>query len=173
MPEALQSPLQRRSQYLAEALKAQRNPGAIQGGYGELLARLLAQGITQTAANRTDEALSNEESNETLRRRQAMFPGLLIEGEQREVGTGRYDPIASMVDAIRGKPDQPEVMPQTAPQAPVQAAPMPTNTQEPVSSPVAPMAQVEGAPSAGRSAYGYAPSASPTGASSSDSAADY
>lgn len=148
MPEALQSPMQRRSQYLAEMLKQQSQPQDIKGGWGELAARLLGQALTRTAQNRTDEALGAEKYNADLRRRQQIGSaiGVPIEGDAREVGSGGFDPLSGLVNALRGKPAQPEAMPQAAPQAPMQAAPVPTNTQEPISSPVAPMAQVEGAP---------------------------
>ncbi len=147
-PQPLQSPLLRRSELLAEALKQQSQPQDIKGGWGELAARLLAQGITGTAARRTDEALANEQYNETLNRRRAMFPGLSIEGEAREVGNGRYDPIAGIVDALRGKREQPQAA-QSEPAMPSQMpqpAFMPNNTQEPQVSPVAPVGPVDGAP---------------------------
>lgn len=148
-PKPLESPLARRSALLAEMLKQGQAQQQIQGGYGELGARLLAQYLTQRASEKTDAALGAEAANATLARNQSLAArvGGSIEGTPQEVGNGRLgNPFSGLVDAIRGKPARPEVMPQAAPQAPVQAAPMPTNTQEPISSPVAPMAQVEGAP---------------------------
>lgn len=143
MPQVLQSPLQRRSEYLAEALKQQAQPQEIRGGWGELAARLLGQALTRTAQNRTDEALGAEQYNADLGRRQrlAREVGGTIEGQAREVGNGAFDPLSGLANALRGKPAETQPQPQAVP-----TGPMPTNTQEPISSPIAPVAPVEGAP---------------------------
>ncbi len=147
--EPIASPLQRRSQYLAQALEQMNKPPERIAGYGDLGARLLAQALTQRAAEKTEGALQAEQSNKDLARRQGIAAGIgeTVEGTPQEVGNGRLgNPITGLVNAIRGR-GQPE--PVAAPQAPAQApapAMMPTNTQEPVSSPIAPVAPVQGAP---------------------------
>lgn len=129
--QALGSPLQRRSQYLAQALEAMRQEPQRIGGFGDLGARLLAQALTQAAAEKTDKAVSAEQSNEALRRRRAMFPGLTIEGEEQEVGNGRLgNPFAGFLR--RGQPPiQPRVG--TPPIAPdINSAGSPTQTVAPI-----------------------------------------
>ena len=59
-PQPLESPAVRRSALLAKLLEEQRQPVEIKGGYGELAARLLAQGITQYGANKADKAVRTE-----------------------------------------------------------------------------------------------------------------
>jgi len=100
----LASPLQKRSQYLAQALaEMSKEPQRI-AGYGDLGARLLAQAITQSASEKTDRALGAEAANADLARRRAIASGLGIEipGEMQEVGSGRLgNPIAPILRAGR------------------------------------------------------------------------
>ena len=59
-PQMIETPAMRRSALLAKMLEEQRQPTEIKGGYGELAARLLGQGITQWSANRADKAVRQE-----------------------------------------------------------------------------------------------------------------
>ena len=59
-PQMIETPAMRRSAMLAKLLEEQRQPVEIKGGYGELAARLLGQGITQWGANRADRAVRQE-----------------------------------------------------------------------------------------------------------------
>lgn len=132
---ALLSPLQKRSEYLAEALEALRASGQQISGYGELGTKLLAQALLERTANRTDEALSAEASNAALARRQRLAAAIggTVEGEPVEVGTGRLgNPFSRIGDMIRGGPPSsiPEpgrgvpIVPQM-PQPQMQGAPLP------------------------------------------------
>lgn len=152
-PQPLQSPLQKRSEYLARILEqsTQQQPIA---GYGDLGARLLAQALTQRASEKTDRALADTQYNADLKRRQELGAaiGVPVQGDAREVGNGRLgNPLAGIVDFLTGKREEPQ-------SASVQPQPAftPTNTQEPQVSPVAPIAPVEGAP---LPAQGQAPTA--------------
>lgn len=129
--EPLSSPLQRRSQYLAEALKAMRQEPQRIGGYGDLAARLAAQALTQAAAEKTDKAAGAEASNAELARRQAIFggiPGLDVGGEMQDVGNGRLgNPLSGLARAVRGfgrGGEQPAPQEQAAP-PPAQPPQMP------------------------------------------------
>jgi hypothetical protein len=59
-PQIIETPTMRRSAMLAKLLEEQRQPVEIKGGYGELAARLLGQGITQFSANRAESAAKAE-----------------------------------------------------------------------------------------------------------------
>ena len=59
-PQMIETPAMRRSAMLAKLLEEQRQPVEIKGGYGELAARLLGQGITQFSANRAEKAARTE-----------------------------------------------------------------------------------------------------------------
>jgi hypothetical protein len=138
----LASPLQKRSQYLAQALaEMSKEPQRI-AGYGDLGARLLAQAITQSASEKTDKALGAEAANAELARRRAIASGVGIEvpGEMQEVGSGRLgNPIAPILRAGRnlfGGGEKPAPPPtQAMAQAPAQVMP-------PAMQPNAPMAPV-------------------------------
>jgi hypothetical protein len=60
VPQMIETPAMRRSAMLAKLLEEQRQPVEIKGGYGELAARLLGQGITQFSANRAQSAAKAE-----------------------------------------------------------------------------------------------------------------
>ena len=64
-PQMIETPAMRRSALLAKMLEQQRQPTEIKGGYGELGARLLAQGITQWGANRAEKAAAEERATRT------------------------------------------------------------------------------------------------------------
>lgn len=141
-PAPLQSPLQRRSQYLADALEQMRQEPQNIGGWGGLGARLLAQGITQAAAGKTEDALSAERANADLARRQriAALVGGSVEGAPQEVGSGRLgNPLSGLADLVRGRREEaapaPAIMPQpsVAPTPDIQGQPLPqaVNAQPP------------------------------------------
>lgn len=64
-PQMIETPAMRRSAMLAKLLEEQRQPTEITGGYGELAARLLGQGITQFSANRAERAVRDERAART------------------------------------------------------------------------------------------------------------
>jgi hypothetical protein len=64
-PQMIETPTMRRSAMLAKLLEEQRQPVEIKGGYGELAARLLGQGITQFSANRAERAVRDERASRT------------------------------------------------------------------------------------------------------------
>ena len=123
-PQPLESPAVRRSALLAKLLEEQRQPVEIKGGYGELAARLLAQGITQWGANKADKAVRTE-------REQRM-------NSQRDALLANLPPVPGAAPAM------------PAPAGPALAAalspPPVTNTQKPVQAPIAPAASVAGSP---------------------------
>jgi len=114
-PQLLESPAVRRSAMLAKLLEEQRRPVDIRGGYGELGARLLAQGITQWGANRAERAAQEE-------------------GQQRLAGQTEAANLA-LARLLGGEPPAPDAAPM---------APPITNTQEPVEAQIAPVAPVAG-----------------------------
>ena len=66
-PGPLEAPLLRRSQYLQQLLAANQHGGQeIRGGYGELIARLLALGLGQYLSNRTDRRLSEARRSDIM-----------------------------------------------------------------------------------------------------------
>lgn len=156
--QALQSPLVRRSQYLAEALKANQASGQnIQSG-GELAARLLAQALLQGKSNLTDEAMTASASNADLANRQrlAAMVGGKIEGSPVEVpNSGGLNPLTALRGLLSPRASQPQA--QTAPvaQPAPQQSPTPQSTgQAPAFSadlagaPDAPVPQAQAAPAA-------------------------
>jgi len=115
-PQMIETPAMRRSALLAKMLEQQRQPTEIKGGYGELGARLLAQGITQWGANRAEKAATEEAAAQ----RQAR-----IQSQAAILGLGGGDNAPNpMADAL--------------------VPPPVTNTQEPVQASIAPAASVSG-----------------------------
>jgi hypothetical protein len=115
-PQMIETPAMRRSALLAKMLEQQRQPTEIKGGYGELGARLLAQGITQWGANRAEKAAAEEAAAQ----RQAR-----IQSQAAILGLGGGDNAPNpMADAL--------------------VPPPVTNTQEPVQASIAPAASVSG-----------------------------
>jgi hypothetical protein len=115
-PQMIETPAMRRSALLAKMLEEQRQPTEIKGGYGELGARLLAQGITQWGANRAEKAAAEEAAAQ----RQAR-----IQSQAEILGLGGGDNAPS-------------------PMAEALVPPPITNTQEPVQAAIAPAASVVG-----------------------------
>ena len=75
-PQMIETPTMRRSAMLAKLLEEQRQPVEIKGGYGELAARLLGQGITQFSANRAEKAARTEREQRIASQRDALLAGL-------------------------------------------------------------------------------------------------
>tara|TARA_R110000868_G_scaffold257432_2_gene514550 strand:- start:2289 stop:3872 length:1584 start_codon:yes stop_codon:yes gene_type:complete len=123
-PQPLESPAVRRSALLAKLLEEQRQPVEIKGGYGELAARLLAQGITQYGANKADKAVRTEREQRINSQRDALLANL--------------PPVAGAAPSM------------PAPSGPALAAalspPPVNNTQEPVRAQIAPAASAVGSP---------------------------
>jgi hypothetical protein len=135
-PQMIETPAMRRSALLAKMLEEQRQPTEIRGGYGELAARLLGQGITQWSKGRADKAVESEKTaaDDAVRARLAtalggsQFPG------------DRSAPAVPMATALTNTQEPQQA--QTAPVMPVMGSPMP-----PVGQPV-PMADVPLVPQA-------------------------
>jgi hypothetical protein len=116
-PQMIETPAMRRSAMLAQLLEQQRQPVEIKGGYGELAARLLGQGITQFSANRADRRVKEE-------------------NQQRLAGQAEAGNLA-LARLLGGGGEPP---------APTPMAPPVTNTMAPQEAPVAPAAAVAGSP---------------------------
>ena len=115
-PQMIETPAMRRSAALAKALEDLRAPPQQIGGYGDLGARLLAQGITQWSKGRADKA---------------------VEGEKTAM---REQFLASLPVAPEAAPSS------SGPALAALLAPTPTNTQEPQQADIAPVAPVMGSP---------------------------
>lgn len=132
-PQMIETPAMRRSAMLAKLLEEQRQPTEITGGYGELAARLLGQGITQFGANRAERAVRTEREQRDAARRDALLGRLpSFDGE-----TATPPPVSG-----------PASVPAASPSALADAlSPQPiTNTQEPRFAATAPAAVIDGAP---------------------------
>jgi hypothetical protein len=81
-PQMIETPAMRRSAMLAKLLEEQRQPVEIKGGYGELAARLLGQGIAQFSANRAERAVRDEREAT----REAFLAGLPVAPEAAASG---------------------------------------------------------------------------------------
>jgi hypothetical protein len=132
-PQMIETPAMRRSAMLAKLLEEQRQPVEIKGGYGELAARLLGQGITQFSANRAERAVRTEREQRDAARRDALLGRLPSVGGE-----------AATPPPVSG----PASVPAASPSALAEAlSPQPiTNTQEPRFAANAPAAVIEGAP---------------------------
>jgi hypothetical protein len=132
-PQMIETPTMRRSAMLAKLLEEQRQPVEIKGGYGELAARLLGQGITQFSANRAERTVRTERKQLEAARRDALLGRLpSLDGE-----TATPPPVSG-----------PASVPAASPSALADAlSPQPiTNTQEPRFAATAPAAVIDGAP---------------------------
>jgi hypothetical protein len=124
-PQMIETPAMRRSAMLAKLLEEQRQPVEIKGGYGELAARLLGQGITQFGANRAERAVRDERARRTT-------------GEADAFGLT----LASVLRDSGGAPPATDM----PPAAPPPMVPPVSNTQQPVEAMTAPVAAVAGSP---------------------------
>ena len=125
VPQMIETPTMRRSAMLAKLLEEQRQPVEIKGGYGELAARLLGQGITQFSANRAERAVRDERARRTA-------------GEADAFGLT----LASVLRDSGGAPPATDM----PPAAPPPMVPPVSNTQQPVEAMTAPVAAVAGSP---------------------------
>jgi hypothetical protein len=125
VPQMIETPAMRRSAMLAKLLEEQRQPVEIKGGYGELAARLLGQGITQFSANRAEKAVRDERARRTT-------------GEADAFGLT----LASVLRDSGGAPPATDM----PPAAPPPVVPPVSNTQQPVEAMTAPVAAVAGSP---------------------------
>jgi hypothetical protein len=124
-PQMIETPTMRRSAMLAKLLEEQRQPVEIKGGYGELAARLLGQGITQFSANRAEKAAKEERAARTAGEADSF--GLTLASVLRD--SGGAPPVSAMPAA-----------------APPPMVPPVANTQQPVEAMTAPVAAVAGSP---------------------------
>lgn len=130
-PQLLESPAVRRSALLAKLLEEQRQPTQITGGYGELAARLLGQGITQYGANKAEKAVDAE--------RTAMRDQFLASLPPAPGGAAPASGVA-LADALVPPTVNNTQVPQQAdiaPVAPVMGSPLPSPA--PAGAPPAPM----------------------------------
>ncbi len=132
-PQMIETPAMRRSALLAKMLEQQRQPTEIKGGYGELGARLLAQGITQWGANRAEKAAREEREQRVASQRDTLLAGL-----------PSLDGGAAMPPPLAGPASVPAASP-SALAAALSPPPVP-NTQEPQFATTAPAAVIDGAP---------------------------
>ena len=124
-PQMIETPAMRRSAMLAKLLEEQRQPVEIKGGYGELAARLLGQGITQFSANRAERAVRDERARRT---------------------TGEADAFSlTLANVLRDSGGAPPAT-DMPPAAPPPMVPPVSNTQQPVEAMTAPVAAVAGSP---------------------------
>lgn len=115
-PQPLETPAMKRSALLARLLEEGRRAPQQIAGYGDLGARLLAQGLLQWQAGKADKA---------------------VKEEQRARIKSQADSVAARLAALTATPGAGPAMP---------SAPPVTNTQEPQQAQVAPAAQVVGSP---------------------------
>jgi hypothetical protein len=145
----IETPAMRRSALLAKMLEQQRQPTEIKGGYGELGARLLAQGITQWGANRADKAARAEREAANAKRRNELLASLPRDGAPASPQG------AALAEALVPSPVAPVInntqVPQEAdiaPIAPVAGSSMPPAAPSGVVAPPVPMADVPPIPQA-------------------------
>lgn len=137
-PQALESPTVRRSRYLAEALQQMRQEPERIGGYGDLGARLLAQGITQYASGKAERAVEEEAQAAQRARASRIAASLGLEiPEQPEPEAPRGNFLSRL---LRG--DQPEPQPQPAPASPMPQPGMQPPMPDAMTQPAAPVGPV-------------------------------
>jgi len=116
-PQMIETPAMRRSALLAKMLEQQRQPTEIKGGYGELGARLLAQGITQWGANRAEKAAREERDQ----RFEGQLGGLdaMVAGLLQRSGRGEAAPAEPASTPMPAPMPEPSATAPTAGIAPV------------------------------------------------------
>ena len=134
-PQMIETPAMRRSAMLAKLLEEQRQPVEIKGGYGELAARLLGQGITQFGANRAERAVRDEREALDSATRQRIAEALGT--NDAPVSAAPSVPFAA---ALTNTEQPVEAM--TAPVATVAGSPMPPAAPAGMPAPMPPMADV-------------------------------
>lgn len=159
-PQPLESPAVRRSALLAKLLEEQRQPTQITGGYGELAARLLGQGITQWGANKAEKAVADERSQRfegQLGGTNAVLADILARSGRGEIPavdagapvpmpepsatapTAAVAPVGQVMGSNLPPVGQPVPPAMSVPMAPA-PTPMPTADTASAPAPVAPMA---------------------------------
>lgn len=147
-PQMIETPAMRRSALLAKMLEEQRQPTEIKGGYGELGARLLAQGITQWSANRAEKAVRSERDQRFEGQAggiNEMLAGLLARSGRGEVQAPAAEAATPMPNAM----PEPSATAPTAPVAPVgevMGSPLPSPGQPIPLADVPPAAPVPASP---------------------------
>jgi hypothetical protein len=141
----IETPAMRRSALLAKMLEEQRQPTEIRGGYGELGARLLAQGITQWGANKADKTVRSEREGAMNAQREGLLASL-----PPLPGSAPAPAALALADALSPPPVTNTQIPQQAeiaPAASIQGAPLPPQGAMPAASPM-PAPQAAPAPAA-------------------------
>ena len=128
-PQMIETPTMRRSAMLAKLLEEQRQPVEIKGGYGELAARLLGQGITQFSANRAERAVRDEREAT----REAFLAGLPVAPEAATTGPALAAALVAPQVTNTQEPQQANM----APVAPIMGSALPDAA--PAGMPAAPM----------------------------------
>jgi hypothetical protein len=128
-PQMIETPTMRRSAMLAKLLEEQRQPVEIKGGYGELAARLLGQGITQFSANRAERAVRDEREAT----REAFLAGLPVAPEAAPSGPAFAAALVAPQVTNTQEPQQANM----APVAPIMGSALPDAA--PAGMPAAPM----------------------------------
>jgi hypothetical protein len=149
-PQMIETPAMRRSAALAQALQDLRKAPQQIGGYGDLGARLLAQGITQWAGNKAERKVKEEGAERVRGQTEAANLALA-----RLLGGGEAP--APMAEASAPMPMAPPAGPPTSPTAPVGEVmgsalppvgqPMPPADVPPATAPMAPAPMTQAAPS--------------------------
>jgi len=129
VPQMIETPAMRRSAMLAKLLEEQRQPVEIKGGYGELAARLLGQGITQFSANRAERAVRDEREAT----REAFLAGLPVAPEAAPSGPALAAALVAPQVTNTQEPQQANM----APVAPIMGSALPDAA--PAGMPAAPM----------------------------------
>lgn len=132
----IETPTMRRSAALAQALQDLRKAPAQIGGYGDLGARLLAQGITQWGANRAEKAVGRERDAT----REAFLAGLPVAPEAASNGPALAAALVAPVVNNTQEPQQADI----APVAPIMGSALPDAA--PAGMPAAPMPMADVAP---------------------------
>lgn len=148
-PQMIETPAMRRSALLAKMLEQQRQPTEIKGGYGELGARLLAQGITKWSGERAEKAALKERNartagqadayglqlarllgNEPPPSSDASSPApMTVPMPSEPVSTGPTAPVGEVMGSrlpAVGQPIPVADVPPATPVSPAETTPMPT-----------------------------------------------
>ena len=135
-PQMIETPSMRRSAALAQALQDLRKAPAQIGGYGDLGARLLAQGITQWGANRAEKAVERERDAT----REAFLAGLPVAPEGASNGPALAAALVAPVVNNTQEPQQADI----APVAPIMGSAL--SDAAPAGMPAVPMPMADVAP---------------------------
>lgn len=132
-PAQIETPAMRRSAALAQALQDLRKTPAQIGGYGDLGARLLAQGITKWSGERAEKAAEAERTAT----RDAFLAGLPVAPEAMPTDFGNGPALAAALVAPTVSNTQEPQQADMAPVAPIMGSTLPDAA--PAGMPAAPM----------------------------------